>query len=54
MRETRKSLRSIIEIYSGKKIKIHYTNFEDEVVFREEEESSIWTSDDFEDYKETG
>lgn len=50
--ETRKSLRSIMKFIPVKKIKIHYTNFEDEVVFREEGRKLDLTSDDFEDYKE--
>lgn len=50
--ETRKSLRSIMKFIPAKKIKIHYTNFEDEVVFREEGRKLDLTSDDFEDYKE--
>jgi hypothetical protein len=34
--KTRKSLRDIMKFIPPKKVKLHYTDFEDEVVFREE------------------
>jgi type I restriction enzyme R subunit len=49
--ETRKSLRDIMKFIPPKKVKIHYTDFEDEMVFREEGRKFDMTSSDFEDYR---
>lgn len=49
--ETRKSLRDIMKFIPPKKVKIHYTDFEDEVVFREEGRKVDMGSSDFEDYR---
>lgn len=49
--ETRKSLRDIMKFIPAKKVKIHYTDFEDEVVFREEGRKVDMGSSDFEDYR---
>ena len=49
--ETRKSLRDIMKFIPPKKVKIHYTNFEDEIVFREEGRKFDMGSSDFEDYR---
>lgn len=50
--ETRKSLRDIMKFIPSRKVKIHYTDFEDEVVFREEGRKVDISSSDFEDYRE--
>ena len=47
--ETRKSLRDIMKFIQPKKVKIHYTDFEDEVVFRDEGRKVDMASSDFED-----
>lgn len=49
--ETRKSLRDIMKFIPPKKVKIHYTDFEDEVVFREEGRKVDMASSDFDDYR---
>lgn len=49
--ETRKSLRDIMKFIPAKKVKIHFTDFEDEVVFREEGRKVDMSSSDFEDYR---
>jgi type I restriction enzyme R subunit len=49
--ETRKSLRDIMKFIPPKKVKIHYTDFKDEVVFREEGRKVNMTSSDFDDYR---
>lgn len=49
--ETRKSLRDIMKFIPPKKVKLHYTDFEDEVVFREEGRKVDMASSDFEDYR---
>lgn len=49
--ETRKSLREIMKFIPPKKVKIHYTDFEDEVVFRDEGRKVDMASSDFEDYR---
>lgn len=49
--ETRKSLRDIMKFIPMKKVKIHYVDFEDEVVFREEGRKVNMASSDFEDYR---
>lgn len=49
--ETRKSLRDIMKFIPPKKVKIHFTDFEDEVVFREEGRKVDISSSDFEDYR---
>jgi type I restriction enzyme R subunit len=50
--ETRKSLRDIMKFIPPKKVKRHYTDFEDEVVFREEGRKVDMYSSDFDDYRE--
>jgi type I restriction enzyme R subunit len=49
--ETRKSLRGIMKFIPTKKEKIHYTDFEDEVVFRNEGRHVDIASSDFDDYR---
>lgn len=49
--ETRKSLRDIMKFIPPKKVKIHYTDFEDTIVFREEGRKVDMGSSDFEDYR---
>jgi type I restriction enzyme R subunit len=49
--ETRKSLRDIMKFIPEKKVKTHYTDFEDEVVFRVEGRKVDMTSSDFDDYR---
>ena len=49
--ETRKSLRDIMKFIPHKKPKIHYTDFEDEVIFREEGRKVDMSSSDFDDYR---
>lgn len=49
--ETRKSLRDIMKFIPPKKERIHYTDFEDEVIFREEGRKVDMGSSDFEDYR---
>ena len=49
--ETRKSLRDIMKFIPPKKVRIHYTDFEDEVIFREEGRKIDMGSSDFEDYR---
>lgn len=49
--ETRKSLRDIMKFIPPKKVKIHYTDFEDEIVFREEGRKFDMGSSDFDDYR---
>lgn len=49
--KTRKSLRDIMKFIPPKKVKIHYTDFEDEVVFRDEGRKFDMGSSDFEDYR---
>ena len=49
--ETRKSLRNIMKFIPTKKRKIHYTNFEDEFVFREEGRKIDIGDSDFDDYR---
>lgn len=49
--ETRKSLREIMKFIPSKKVKIHYTDFEDAVVFRDEGRKVDMASSDFEDYR---
>lgn len=49
--ETRKSLRDIMKFIPQKEFKIHYTNFEDGVVFRQEGRKIDTASSDFEDYR---
>ncbi len=49
--KTRKELRDIMKFVPPKKVKIHYTDFTDEVVFREEGRSIDIGSSDFDDYR---
>lgn len=49
--KTRKSLRDIMKFIPPKKVKIHYTDFEDTIVFREEGRKVDMGSSDFEDYR---
>ena len=49
--ETRKSLRGIMKFVPKNKPKEHYTDFEDEVIFREEGRKVDFASSDFEDYR---
>lgn len=49
--ETRIELRDIMKYLPLHDIKIHYTNFEDTVVFREEGRNFSMTTDDFDDYR---
>lgn len=49
--ETRKSLRDIMKFIPAKKVKFHYTDFEDEVVQRIEGRKIDMTSSEFEDYR---
>lgn len=49
--ETRKELRDIMKFIPPKKADIHITDFEDEVVFREEGREIDMASSDFEDYR---
>lgn len=49
--ETRKSLREIMKYIPAKKEKLHYSNFKDIVVFREEGRLTSLSASDFEDYR---
>lgn len=49
--ETRKSLRDIMKFIPQKKVKIHYTDFDDDVAFREEGRKVDMSSSDFDDYR---
>ena len=49
--ETRKSLREIMKYIPRRKKKLHYSNFKDIVVFREEGRLTSLSASDFEDYR---
>lgn len=49
--ETRKTLRDIMKFIPSKKPKIHYSDFKDEIAFREEGRSVDVDSSDFDDYR---
>ncbi len=49
--KTREELRDIMKFVPPKKVKIHYTDFTDDVVFREEGHSIDIGSSDFDDYR---
>ena len=49
--KTREELRDIMKFVPPKKVKIHYTDFTDDVIFREEGHSIDIGSSDFDDYR---
>lgn len=49
--ETRKELRDIMKFLPSEKAKIHYVDFTDEVIYREEGRAFHMSTDDFEDYR---
>lgn len=49
--ETRKTLRDIMKFIPSKKPKIHYSDFKDEIAFREEGRTVDMDSSDFDDYR---
>lgn len=49
--ETRKELRGIMKFLPSEETKIHYVDFEDEVVYRTEGREFSMSIDDFEDYR---
>ncbi len=51
LEETRKELRDIMKFLRSEKIRLHYVDFEDEVVYRVEGRNPYQTAEDFEDYR---